>query len=89
VVEHSFSGGRVEYGATMGIIQGYCNSKGIDFHQGLRGFKQLGELNRQQQVELASEFVERTGMIVDEAAWENNEGLDRLVGRIFRSISIR
>lgn len=60
----------------------YCDSKNIALHKFLRKNKKLRlwkDLSDDEQLKLERDFAERTGMILEEAEWEDKEGVDKIM----------
>ena len=52
-------------------------------------FDSLGgrdDMTEQEKVRFQRQFAEDTGMIVDEAKWDDKEGLERVVAKAFKGI---
>ena len=65
----------------------YCENRGIDVFGGRQGLKQYWDLSDAEQVKLQRQFAEETQMIVDEASWDDQNGLERVLSQIFGKAS--
>lgn len=65
------------------VMLAYCENRGVDVFGGGEGLKQYWDLSGAEKVRLERQFAEETQMIVDEASWEDQKGLERVLSQIF------
>ncbi len=65
----------------------YFENRGIDIFGGQEGLKQYWDLSDAEKVKLQRQFAEETQMIIDEASWEDQRSLERVLSYIFGSVS--
>jgi hypothetical protein len=61
----------------------YCENRGVDVFGRIEGLKKYWDLSDAEKVKLQRKFAEETQMIVDEASWEDQRGLERVLLQIF------
>lgn len=65
----------------------YCEKRGVDVFGGQKGLKQYWDLSDAEKVNLQRKFAEETRMIVDEASWNDQRGLERVLSQIFGRVN--
>ena len=69
------------------VVLIYCKNRGIDVLGGQEGLKRYWDLSDAEKVKLQRQFVEETKMIVDEASWNDQTSLERVLSQIFGRLS--
>jgi hypothetical protein len=73
-------------GDSRDLVLDFCNNRGVNIHGRdsiRRNFRDLGVL---EQDRFHRDFCEQTGMIVDEAHWQDKRGLERVVKKAFAGV---
>jgi len=65
------------------VLLRYCVKRGVDFFGTYSSLKKICDLTQLEKVELQTTFCKETGVIVDEASWTDQEGVERVMSRIF------